>query len=185
MPKKTFEEAIKVNALKNRQLMMLLERTKAFQRFRTNNPEIPEGKQVAKFLNTFEGEDIANKLNLSEFVTRAVSSYIDVDGSLYLRVDTSRSKNDIKSEIDFILNEKLPKERPMPPRGEGVKDIDKLNRMFKAYDLIERYKSPERAMHEIFPETKNEKTYLERLTNTKYLNICNWHKMIQKKLNNL
>jgi hypothetical protein len=56
-----------------------------------------------------------------------------------LRIDLTFPKERIRAEFEPILNEWHPrvKQRPRPPRGTKIMDLDEIDLMYRAYDLVE------------------------------------------------
>ena len=136
------------------------------------------------FINTHEGEMLADKIDCLTARERAISvePQLQEDRYLEIRLDLTRPKEILRAEFEAILN-KHHKPQPTPPRGIKIPDLEDMDRIFLAFDVVEKHGGNYlKATWELFPETKGTYPYDNFDTDKNLKQIKRWHEKIKSNI---
>jgi hypothetical protein len=176
--KKTFPEVICDLALQTNFKRKRLELSPAFQRFHEET-----GGDLRNFLETYEGQMLADKIDYPTARERAISvdPRLKQDCYLEIRLDLTRPKETLRAEFEAILNEHHDRvKRPLVTRGKAKLDLDKIAFLCSIYELVERHNgSILKATWEYYPETHGLQTYEDEKTDNCYKQIQRWYEKVK------
>lgn len=104
------------------------------------------------FVSTFAGKQVMGRLKGLDVHEGAIGYDKELLAGKYLRmhIDLTKPKILIMAWFKHIIDKEHPKvERlPTPPRGAAIRDPDKIDTMFRAYDLVEEHLSRGENIHQ-------------------------------------
>jgi hypothetical protein len=116
-------------------------------------------------------------------VISVIPPYFHKGRYLYVRIDLSKSKETLRNNFESILqtHHKWVDHR-RTPRGEKWPDSkEEINRIFHAYDLVERHKGNYlKATHELYPETNGKYPYNDCETDRHMQQVKRWHQKVER-----
>jgi hypothetical protein len=170
---------------KNYEGWKALERTQRFKKFVSENPGIEN--PLGAFLQTFEGGEVAWALGLKP---REMAIHMDPrlnEGILTIHINLHYSKERLREEFALILEDyhHLVKRGATPVRGEAILKKDKIDLMYRAYDLVEKYEGKYlQVTWELFPETNGKQPKFDETcdTDNKLQQVKRWHQKVKNRI---
>lgn len=145
-----------------------------------------EWAQVLKHLRVFEPRELAINYDFGGNL---------FDGKfLDLRINLTFSKERIMAEFESILNEMHPKVKrpPTPTRGLGKMDQEKIDLMFRAFELVEDYRDGGKNDHQsILQATLQLNTEADGpledppASDKRYQQVMRWHQKVKGIIGNM
>jgi hypothetical protein len=108
------------------------------------------------------------------------------DGRLLtLELDLSESKEVLYQQIEFFLNALYPQVKRLPKkRGGKVLERKDIEKMIRAYELVEKHGDVTEAAKELFPEISDYKSY-QLPAKSKIEQVRRWHAKVKNLIKDL
>jgi hypothetical protein len=141
---------------------------------------------LGRFFNTYEGNYVAAQ---SEFIQKGISVDLTLlrHGFLSIRLDLSRSKQQLRREFEYILKKYYPQiERSLPKRPCNVMNEEETDEAIRFYKLVKKHEgNVQRAMWEMLPETAGKHPAFDEKVNGEYQKLSRLYHKIDNDINGM